>query len=263
MNEINSILLVLAGILGIFSTIQLIRTRKVELKQKTLDLKQKQLEIDKIEAEKNRDALEIKREKDLDNKLETKVKILHTENEAMKGILNDISTKIEETNKLLTEHISENSLTKEFLQVYRFTVSNILHFWITGNAKYKQILSTWTDMIERYALKYIEFKSSKPITYEEFLPDEIMARMIYDFNKLADDLIDERINKQPFGKWLDAKNIHGKSRALANDLVQNGLTPEQLRNKFKTYIFSFATLYTDSVVLWMNLIEKNNNINAA
>lgn len=232
---INIVLLILYGI----------RQRYIEIKQKN-------------EAEKTEKKHE-KRADELDKKIATRLDIVIKDQESHNILLNEVNEKIDSNTKMLNEHIKEGSLKANFASLYWYQVNQITHFWNSRDEKFKIVFDYWTDLIEGLALAYIDNKTKKNKTpYEEFHPIEMMERMIIDFNKRADSLICDNINNISFSTWLNDKgrNIHGKSRVLANELEANGMNEDQFILKMKNYIYNFGTIFTQSCDLWIIEIEK-------
>lgn len=202
-----------------------------------------------------------KRDEELDKKLGLRLQVVITELDNNAKLLNEVNDKVVSTAKLLSEHIKEGSLKANFQSVYWFQVNQITHFWNSRDEKFKVIFDYWTDSIEGLALAFIENKTKKnKHPFEEFHPIEIMERIVIDFYRRADSLIDESISNMSFSRWLEAKNIHGKSKVIANELEANGMSEDQFINKMKNYIYNFGSLFTQACDLWMIEIDKKKNV---
>ena len=252
---------VITGILVVYMPFKL---KRIELDQKK----------EATERELKHKDLADARDVELDKKLGVRLQVVISSQENQEILINELKSEVQETKSevretkcLIVNHISDSSLLENFSKVYWWQVNQITHFWNAEDDKYKILFDFWANSIDGLCSKYIENKTTNKEheksdkygnfdAYNEFHPVEIMERMITEFESRADALIQDTINNITFSKWLDAKNLHGKSRAIANTLEVNGLTEKLFITKMKEYIYNFGTIYSNACTLWLRELKK-------
>ena len=64
-------------------------------------------------------------------------------------------------------------------------------------------------------------------------------------------------DKVNFSTYLDKINIHRKTELLKIDLVRNGLSPNEVIERFSDYIGDFFNDFMSCIVLWERIEEVN------
>jgi len=267
--DTTSITAIIVGILGVLQGFNMLRTRITEGKIAKLTKEEKEREAKrKIEQDEN----EVKRDEKLDVKFEKQIMFMRKEREGVYSLLNELSEKVDHTNdridegnRLYSEHVQESSITKDFIKVYRYAYNISIDSWVTDeiNEKFKQLLIIWSNSIKEYCIDYLDYKSNKMGILNEFDPEAKMQDLIDNFQRLCDGFSNDYISKVSLGQWLtdiDKKNVHAKSLILALDIKRNGMTTNQFNEKVGTYLINFSKGYIRAIGHWIGLINKNNAI---
>jgi hypothetical protein len=170
--------------------------------------------------------------------------------------------KIVDIEKMLSVHISDNDFQILFKNVLQNknndTIKNLFDF----NPDYINIMSYWTDSIERFGLKfyYSTHRKKGGECLETFLKLDMDTRIL-----ALDKIIDSsqkglkyfKKEKLFFSEFVRKMNFHADAYVLVQTLVRNGLTPENTVDLFEKYLTKFYNSFFTAVRIWDTLPDFN------
>lgn len=258
------IIKIVVPILGLLVTASNIySTWRINKLKLDADIREKNRLIEEKQKEEARKEEEEKRDKLIEEKSKTRIQIIISEIDMVKEMLNKVNaevitvrSKLDDTIKAQEQHLNENSATRDFLKLYKHTLEQILYYFFVEDEKYKLILSEWGEQIEKFALRYIEQKISKPDIYDEYDLESAMEQMIENFYKISASLIPGEVDNKDFFSWMEGSALHAKSKILALELKKNGLSLQQVNKIVIKYIRDFAKKYSTSCNTWIAAQKK-------
>ncbi len=252
---------IVTGILGLLGVFLVLKTKKIDF-----DIKKK--EDERLEQEKIK---EEKRSKDLDLKLDVRIKTI---SEKLEG-LNQYIIDIDKTNKentefqnatlknienTLTKHVDEEYFRKDIQNAIQITTNQIITFsknnFPKDDPSFVLLLWNWSNKIERYATNYYELKVLNPNKKEfKSMLNEHMEMLINDFYSDVDysihDYVMKGAKRLTLSKLMKEGNIHQRSYLLADKLADNGFkTKDELIDTIKSYIIDFSQLFITTCATW-------------
>jgi hypothetical protein len=194
-----------------------------------------------------------KRDEEIDKKQETRIKIITNRLEEIESVVTNIES-------ALKIHLTDDNFRKDFREVIRSTSLNIIEKSYSIRQVYKNILSYYADSIEKFGLcfyysnkrKGAQWDRDKGLTEEKtilledflkFIDSNIIAYKIYKSSKvcMSDFLSDTKIN------------AFASLEILVQDLIRNGLSESDVKEKFRIHIDKFFKVFITSSIVWEQL----------
>lgn len=218
---------------------------------------------------------ETKIDKNLDTKLDIKIKILKDQqtetektlneqervfNSRLNEILDVIKTqeqgfteKLNTITGLILQHLNED----RFRQEYRKKIIGISHENIDNpllDMEYKSAIVYWSKLVTDFGMTYYYSDVRKKTLYERNKHlyrrrDEILK----EFKEYLEDSFTESI---PFYDFLDKSKVFNSFEILIDELAKNGWSDDELIEKFENQIRRFSDSVITASVVWEKEIRK-------
>lgn len=200
--------------------------------------------------EENKKQLEI-RDAEIDRKQEIRIKKVTERLEEIESTVNHIEIS-------LKTHLVDDTFRKEFRELIRNTSIEIIERQYMLNQVYKNILSYYSDSIERFGLLFYYSKKRKE---EQWDRDKVLSEekiiLLDDFSKYIDSNVDSiKIydkHKTHMSDFLKKNNCFASLEILVNDLIRNGLSDSDVKDKFRIHIDKFFKVFITSTIVWDSL----------
>jgi hypothetical protein len=221
---------------------------------------------------KKRELIHNEKIKEIDQKADEREKNLNEKQERILKIVIDRLQEVEislcRVEESIAKHLNDTDFRQEYRNRLRQTAMRVLENSYMLKQSYKNMLSYWTDSIERFGLNYYysERRKEGKHSLEKFLTQEKNI-LIDDFNVYIDGNIStvKTFNgkKVLFSDFVIANGIHNKLEFVIMKLVINGLKEKDVIDLFTTYIESFFELFITATITWDGLKNVTYNEDAA
>lgn len=210
--------------------------------------------VQKKRDEENKKAQE-KRDIEIDKKQEIRLKLIAERIEELESSVVNMSASLE-------LHLNDDLFLKEFEELIKSTSMNIIESQYMLAQGYKNILSYWADRIKKFGITFYRSNKRKLEMWErdKTLTEE-KTILIDDFSKYIDSNIENikifKGNKIKMSEFLYSSNIYASFEILVMDLIKNGLSEKDIKNKFKVHIEKFYRIFITSTIVWDSLEKQN------
>jgi len=173
--------------------------------------------------------------------------------------LEDLEVNVTDMKIALTVHIEDTDFRTEFKDNIRNKSRQIIiNLGDFLAPEHKNILSNWSDTIEKFGLDF--FYSSKRKERKKNIDTWLTQEMdinIRNFYNFVDFMYEEiRVyNKKKvlFSNFLDTIKLHNRTELLKMRLIQNGLSMEDIIDLFSAYIEDFYADFVKAIKIWYTL----------